>query len=41
LRDVTEVMEDWPLTVPVKVDCEVGDDWGHLDEVDVRQLASI
>ena len=41
VKEITEAMEDWDLTVPVRADCEVGDDWGHLTEVDARTLTSL
>lgn len=34
-RQIKEAMESFDLTVPIKVDAEVGPDWGHCEEVDL------
>lgn len=34
-RELKEKMEDFNLTVPVKVDLELGPDWGHCEEIDL------
>lgn len=31
-KQVRECMEDWPLSVPIRVDLETGPDWGHTVE---------
>ena len=32
IAEAVEIMQDFPLTVPIIADAEVGEDWGHVKE---------